>query len=160
MPQAAIEGPVPLRIWGWVGVQRPDGVSRTLRPPVRFHLLLSHIWLPAALGSGPSVLWVTQAAGYVGSAFMSLFWGRARGLGVTLYLAKCVVCVLGAEPMVPGASRAVCGHHCVVWGCLRVTKSLSDGHFLSSSPTCLLSEAARTKSVAAFLPYLPASVHP
>lgn len=126
-------------------------------PVAFFHLLLSHIWLPAALGSGPSVLWVTQAAGRVGSAFVSLFWAEARGLGSDFASGKVVwcVCVLGVECVLPGALRAVCGHCRAVCGCLWVTKSLSDGRFLSSSLTCLLSEPVRARSAPAFLPLPP-----
>lgn len=156
LPQTAVEDPVPLDIWGWVGLQRPDGAPRTLRPPVHFHLPLSHIWLPAALGSGSSGLRVTQAAGYVGSAFVSLFWGGARGPGSDFASGKVVWwCVLGAECVEPGALRAVCGHQGVVCGCLWATESLSDGHFLSSSPTCLLSEQ---RQPVLLLPSFPASL--
>lgn len=31
LPQASVEGLVPIGLGGWVGVQRPDGASRTLR---------------------------------------------------------------------------------------------------------------------------------
>lgn len=68
-----------------------------------------------------------------------------------------MVCVLGEECVVPGALRAVCGHQGVVCGCLWVTKSLSDGHFLSSSPTCLLSEQ---REPVLLLPSFPASLPP
>lgn len=89
-----------------------QGLPKFFKISKHFHLLLSHIWLPTALGSGSSALWVTQAAGYVGSDFVSLFWGGARGLESDFVSGKVVVCLC-----------AGCGV-CIAWGIKSCVRSL------------------------------------